>query len=125
MLSMGFLLFLKGQYKGEDENGNRYFEERFLFSKPNRPPRRWVWYKGKADPSTIPALWHGWMHFTHEGPLAPLNYSWIKPHKGNRTGTKDAYRPKGSLYGDLESPVKPYEAWLPNHEPGTKSPNKP
>ncbi len=57
---------------GEDEYGNVYYEERKI-SLEGRP-RRYVIYKGYADPSRVPVDWHGWLHHTFMEPptLAPL-----------------------------------------------------
>lgn len=115
MLSMRFLIWLKGHFVGEDELGNRYYEERFLFSKPNRPPRRWVWYKNEAEPSKIPPQWYGWIHFTYEGPLTTTPYPWQESHQENTTGTTQAYYPDGSLYKRGPKPnFKRYKSWSPN-----------
>jgi NADH:ubiquinone oxidoreductase subunit len=51
--------------------------------------RRWVIYKGLAEPSTIGPAWHGWMHHTVDTPptlekVTPM--PWWKPHRPNLTG---------------------------------------
>ena len=101
---------------GEDDFGNRYFEER----KPslNGRKRRYVLYKGLAEPSKVSADWHGWLHYTYEKPPteAPLpRRAWEKDHLPNLTGTLLAYRPKGSLANDAKRPeaTGDYEAWSP------------
>jgi NADH:ubiquinone oxidoreductase subunit len=76
---------------GSDEFGNEYFQ--------NKNGRRFVAYKGIAEPSKIPAEWHGWIH--HSTNLAPIKistrkFSWQKIHLPNLTGTKGAYSPKNS-----------------------------
>lgn len=102
---------------GTDEYGNRYFEDR----KPSVEgrKRRYVMYKGLAEPSKVPAEWHGWLHYTNddvptEKPLVRQTFE--TDHKPNMTGTKFAYRPKGSLGkgGDREHADADYEAWKPD-----------
>lgn len=101
---------------GEDEQGNRYFEEK----KPSLEgrPRRYVIYKGYAEPSRVPADWHGWLHHTFAEPptVAPFRLkAWEKPHQPNLTGTVYAPRPQGSLASTGERPraTGDYEAWKP------------
>ena len=101
---------------GEDDYGNAYFEEK----RPslNGRPRRYVVYKGYADPSRVPADWHGWLHYTIEQPptKAPLKRQpWELDHKPNLTGTIYAYHPKGSLWreGPRAEATGDYEAWKP------------
>ena len=51
---------------GEDEYGNSYFEEPHATVEGRK--RRYVIYKGYAEPSKIPVDWHGWMHYTLDEP---------------------------------------------------------
>jgi NADH:ubiquinone oxidoreductase subunit len=104
---------------GQDEQGNRFFEER----KPSLEgrKRRYVIYKGLADPSRITADWHGWMHHTFDDPptVAPLpRKAFERDHQANMTGTLFAYRPKGAEgAGDQRaSSSGDYEAWKPGSE---------
>jgi NADH:ubiquinone oxidoreductase subunit len=101
---------------GEDEQGNRYFEEKKA-SLEGRP-RRYVIYKGYAEPSRVPADWHGWLHHTFEKPPTEEPFrlkAWEKPHRPNLTGTIHAYRPSGSLAsgGERAKATGDYEAWRP------------
>lgn len=116
-----FTLWRRGARQvGEDEQGNRYFEEArpSLPGSDNTRPRRWVVYHGVAEPSRVPPDWHGWLHHTFEEPptVAPLKrQGWEKAHLPNMTGTPLAYHPKGSLAlpdgpGKVDSD---YEAWTP------------
>ena len=41
-----------GQYVGEDEFGNKYYEQ-----KKSSNPRRWVVYNGIVEASKVPAHW--------------------------------------------------------------------
>ena len=102
---------------GTDDYGNRYFEER----KPSRDglKRRYVVYKGLAEPSKVPADWHGWLHHTFKEPptRAPLpRKDWETDHTPNMTGTPYAVKPKGSLSknGQRQKADSDYEAWTPD-----------
>jgi NADH:ubiquinone oxidoreductase subunit len=102
---------------GEDEFGNRYFEERQESLEGRK--RRYVTYRGYADPSKVPPDWHGWLHHTFDKPPTqePLRrQSWEKDHIPNLTGTIWAWRPKGSLAkgGDRQKATGDYEAWQPD-----------
>lgn len=108
-----------GKLVGEDDYGNRYFEERKSGSGADGVPRRWVVYKGYADASRVPADWHGWLHHTFaEAPVdAPLpRRPWELDHKPNLTGTVYAYRPAGSLADPRPRAASSadYEAWRPD-----------
>jgi NADH:ubiquinone oxidoreductase subunit len=101
---------------GQDDQGNRYFEERKATLEGRK--RRYVIYKGYADPSRVPVDWHGWLHHTFEAPptIEPfLLQAWEKPHLPNLTGTIFAYRPKGSLASPtrLNDASERYTAWTP------------
>jgi NADH:ubiquinone oxidoreductase subunit len=102
---------------GEDEQGNKYYEEK----KPSIEgrKRRYVIYNGLAEASRVSPDWHGWMHHTLEEPptVAPLRrQTWELPHLPNQTGTVRAYRPKGSLArgGVRAAATSDYEAWNPD-----------
>jgi NADH:ubiquinone oxidoreductase subunit len=108
-ISIYFRTLWQGRLVGKDSEGNRYYEDKTTtrYGKP----RRWVIYKGRAEASKIPALWHGWLHYTAAEPDMPdQRYPWQKEHLPNLTGTSRAYQPKG-LRGN--PPFKDYEAWKP------------
>ena len=89
-----------GQRVGEDSFGNRYFQ-----TKDSK--RRWVIYAGTVEASRVPPEWHGWLHHTFDKPptLEPLKTQpWETPHEPNLTGTKQAYHPEGSLWGEGKRP---------------------
>ncbi|KCZ51655.1 NADH:ubiquinone oxidoreductase subunit NDUFA12 [Hyphomonas pacifica] len=116
-LGASFDIKRRSTYVGTDEYGNRYFEER----KPSLEgrKRRYVMYKGLAEPSKVPADWHGWMHHTIDEPPTrmPLNRrEWEKDHKPNMTGTPYATKPKGSISTDRarQKATGDYEAWTPD-----------
>jgi NADH:ubiquinone oxidoreductase subunit len=99
-----------GVLVGEDEQGNRYYQDR-------RRRRRWVIYNGEAEPSRIPPGWHGWIHWRTDEPPAPYQLrEWELPHEPNLTGTARAYRPPGSIL--RPEPTTPgeagYQPWRPS-----------
>ncbi|MEL7030396.1 MAG: NADH-ubiquinone oxidoreductase subunit NDUFA12 family protein, partial [Pseudomonadota bacterium] len=54
-----FTIWKRGDKVGEDEYGNQFFEERSASASDGRK-RRWVVYKGFAEPSRVTPDWHGW-----------------------------------------------------------------
>ena len=103
---------------GEDASGNTYHEAKTVSPEFEGRKRRWVIYKSYADPTTVPAEWHGWLHHTYDEKPDELNirrHDWQLPHKKNLTGTPGAYKPKGSLdRGAQRNDVaSDYEAWTP------------
>ncbi len=114
-------IWRQGHLVGSDEVGNRYYEQ-----KPGRGPqgpldrpRRWVTYSDLADPSKVPADWHGWLHYTVDTPPTAETYRpqpWQKPHVMNMTGTSGAYRPKGSILAAAARPkaTGDYKPWRPD-----------
>lgn len=107
----------RAEFIGADDFGNRYFQDR----KPSVSGRhrRYVIYKGIAEPSKVPAEWHGWLHYTFDVPPTedPLpRKSWETDHKPNMTGTIFADRPKGTLRegGERADAAADYEAWSPD-----------
>lgn len=107
----------RSAFVGSDEYGNKYYEDRKVSIE--RRKRRYVVYKGLAEPSKVPADWHGWLHHTLDVPPteAPLSRrAWETDHKPNMTGTLFAYRPKGSLSesGKRQASDADYEAWTPD-----------
>ena len=118
MATLGTRLFtwMYGTYAGEDEFGNRYYEERFTPRQRHR--RRWVVYKGMAEPSKVPGHWHGWLHYTADTLPDAGNakqHDWQQPHLPNLTGTPHTYLPPGHLLrGGKRAPTtSDYEPWQP------------
>lgn len=117
-LSLRLYTWWRGEFVGEDEFANRYYRA------PSRVPRsirerRWAVYSGYAEPSSIPAAWHGWIHHTVDHPPTSRAYvarPWEKPHQPNLTGTPYAYRPPGSiLLPEPRDTGEPhYEPWRPD-----------
>ncbi|MEM1104078.1 MAG: NADH:ubiquinone oxidoreductase subunit NDUFA12 [Pseudomonadota bacterium] len=113
-----FTIWKRGEKVGEDEYGNRFFEERNPSFSDGRK-RRWVVYNGIAEPSRITPDWHGWLHHTFDAPPTTeplLRRAWEKEHRPNLTGTPEAYYPKGSLWrgGDRAAATGDYQAWSPD-----------
>src|SRR4051812_48724831 len=111
--------YLKGTQVGSDAAGSRYFTERRPSVRRARV-RRWVIYPGVVDPSSVPAEWHAWLHYTTDAPLVGIpRHGWQKPHLANATGTAAAYRPPGHDYagGQRAKADGDYESWAPDNPP--------
>jgi NADH:ubiquinone oxidoreductase subunit len=114
-----FHTWRRGEFVGDDENGNRYYRERGGRLDPALGiERRWVVFNGLAEASVIPPGWYGWMHHIVDTPPSEAEYrphEWEKPHRANMTGTAEAYRPRGSaLTADSRPRVTgDYDAWTP------------
>jgi NADH:ubiquinone oxidoreductase subunit len=69
-----FTIAKRGKFVGEDDFGNRYYAAKTIRDGDAGRQRRWVIYKGYAEPSKVPAEWHGWLHNTFKEPptVAPL-----------------------------------------------------
>ena len=110
-LGTRFWTWWAGEFVGEDEYGNRYYRQK-------NGRRRWVIYNGEAEPTRIPASWHGWMHHRIDIPPTEDGYKpreWEKPHIPNLTGTPAAYRPRGSILTPekRQEVTGDYEPWQP------------
>jgi NADH:ubiquinone oxidoreductase subunit len=111
----------QGRFVGEDEFGNKYYEQR-----PSVWPvgplgrlRRWVTYAELAEPSLVSPDWHGWLHYTVDEPPTAEAYRpklWQKMHRPNMTGTREAYRPSGSILASGRRPkaTGDYSPWRPD-----------
>ena len=107
--------FLSGREIGQDEAGNRYYEDKKLRPGP-RPRRRWVRFAGGEEATAVPPEWHAWLHYTTAEPLPVTSRRpWQKPHLPNQTGTQAGYRPPGHEYrgGDRAPATGDYESWTP------------
>jgi NADH:ubiquinone oxidoreductase subunit len=110
-------LFWQGRFVGEDAGGNRYYQQKTGIGTMGMP-RRWVVYKNQAEASQIGPDWHAWIHHMVDTPPTEEAYvpkPWQKPHKMNLTGTRDAYRPNGSILADGTRPkaTGDYKPWRP------------
>jgi len=111
-------IFKRGRFVGEDAFGNRYYAAKTIRDGDAGRQRRWVLYKGYAEPSKVPPDWHGWLHNTFVDPptVAPFKIrSWEKPHQPNLTGTTRAWRPAGSIARTGQRPPAggDYQPWRP------------
>jgi len=115
-----------GRQVGEDQFGNRYFQEK----QPARDPqiarggaglsakhgRRWVLYNGEPEASKVPPEWHAWLHhMVDDVPQPRQRHPWEKDHQPNLTGTPLAYHPRGSVLrgGHRVAATGDYEPWSP------------
>jgi NADH:ubiquinone oxidoreductase subunit len=119
MATIGTRLYtwFQGRYKGSDAYGNRYYEARRETSATGHK-KRWVVYRGLAEPSKVPPTWHGWLHYTLAEPIEAAiqpQPAWLKEPLPNLTGTKLAYVPSGHVNrGGVHAPtVADYQAWKP------------
>lgn len=113
-----FTIWRQGKKIGEDEFGNRYFEQ-VRGDSPLDGPRRWVMYPKMSDGSQVPPEWYSWLHHTVDTPPTARDLkkrAWQKPHRMNMTGTSEAYRPPGSILTPEARPTVSgdYEAWSPD-----------
>ena len=98
--------FFFGKLVGRDEFGNKYYQ--------NKKGKRWVIYNGEINASKITSDWFSWIHHinnTIPGELNKNKHSWQKPHKDNKTGTKEAYKP--NKISKTAKNFKKYETWKP------------
>lgn len=108
-----------GSLIGEDEFGNKYYQEKLLFGKPQRVQKRWVIYKsGAVEASAVPAKWFSWLHYTSERALCGEPHSWEKPHRHNQTGGNESHHPATSLLNETSTkrPETAHEAWAPKEK---------
>jgi NADH:ubiquinone oxidoreductase subunit len=118
MIGVLYTIARMGRLVGEDEFGNRYYEGKTNKESYDGRKRRWVIYRGYAEPSKVSPDWFGWLHYTFDEPptVAPLRRrAWEKDHLPNLTGTIEAWRPSGSLARTGERPAATgdYQAWRP------------
>ena len=114
-----YTLWKIGRKVGSDDFGNTYYIQAKGVG-PLGVPRRFVVYKDLADASKVPPEWHGWLHYTVDTIPTDEDYQerpWQKPHEMNKTGTREAYRPKGSILTPERRPkaTGDYQAWKPGN----------
>ena len=95
--------FFFGKFVGQDEFGNKYYENK-------KRKKRWVIYKNEIEATKIPVEWYSWMHSiknkvedTHEF----KKFYWQKKHLSYQTGTDKAYNPKKNK----DAIKKKYKSW--------------
>ncbi len=97
-----------GKKFGIDEFKNQYYYSKMkLFGRQ----RRWVIYKGKVEASKVPPQWDAWLRGMTDAPLNKPNYSWLKSHSVNLTGTKFALNP--NKYNSKIKSYNDYTSWNP------------
>ena len=112
-----FLLYMRkmfSKYIGIDAFGNQYYESR---GTKGSAGRRFVIYSGIAEPSKVPPEWHLWLHYTVDSPLSGgADPAYVKVHKPNLTGTRNAYYPDGHFLGKNLRPkaAGDYKSWVPD-----------
>ena len=95
-----------GKLVGRDEFGNKYYQ--------NRKGKRWVIYKGEINASKITSDWFSWIHnISNNIPVdsEKKKFPWQKPHKDNKTGTEDSFKPNEISRNNKK--FKKYESWKP------------
>ena len=95
-----------GKLIGKDEFGNKYYQ--------SKNGKRWVIYNGETNASKITSDWFSWIHHTVN--TIPIEkkvgkYSWQKPHKENKTGSEESYKP--NKISKKSKDFKKYESWKP------------
>jgi len=118
-LPIRIFTMLHGKKVGQDHLGNKYYTGGRRTA--DARPRRWVIFDGEAEATSVPAEWHGWLHYqtdnfprVDEGPYRRL---YQKSHQPNLTGTPAAYRPSGHSKSEsggkrAESDAD-YDPWTP------------
>lgn len=77
-----------------DNAGNEYYQSKkkdYLGLN-----KRYVIYKGAIEPSSVPPMFHAWLHhLSNEVPTTEQikEFSWQQDYQQNLTGTKFAYSP--------------------------------
>ncbi len=108
----------RGRFIAQDAFGNRYYEARDARDSYDGRTRRWVTYRGYAEPTKIPPEWHAWMHYLTDSPpsVTPLHtQAWETAHQPNMTGTDLRYRPAGAISatGPRAKASADYDVWTP------------
>ncbi|GAB1605184.1 NADH dehydrogenase [ubiquinone] 1 alpha subcomplex subunit 12-like [Argonauta hians] len=95
-----------GKLVGEDEFGNKYYQnQKYFFGRS-----RWVVYNKKFnvdyDGSMIPSAWHRWLHYIGDSPPTtepPFSKDWMLPHTENPSGTCKEYVPYSTTRPKISS----------------------
>jgi NADH:ubiquinone oxidoreductase subunit len=107
--------WLFGKKVGEDQFGNCYYISKSKNTEGKN--KRIVIYKGISDPSKVPAMWHGWLHYMiDELPNNEPAHDWSKQHAPNVTGTKYSYKPDAHIDNDgkRKKVGADYQSWKPS-----------
>ena len=95
-----------GKFIGKDDFGNKYYQ--------SKNGKRWVIYNGEINASKINSDWFSWIHhITNTLPTRKNleKYPWQKPHKDNKTGSSESYKP--NKISKKAKNFKKYETWKP------------
>lgn len=107
-------LWRNGRFVGEDEQGNKYYEQARGVG-PLGKPRRWVIYPRLSEATLIPPGWYGWMHYRTDD--VPGDDYQPRPfeaeHRPNYTGTELRYRPNAEERDAGKPVATDYDAWKP------------
>jgi NADH:ubiquinone oxidoreductase subunit len=121
-MPFGTWLYTKffGILVGCDRHGNKYYKSTTKNGEHvgrYGTERRWVIYKGQAEPTKIPPCWHSWMHHMRVEPPTEEElkswYDWEKPFIPNLSGTKAAFLPSG-ITGRRDKATGDYTPWKPS-----------
>ena len=108
MMVQKLLIKLFSEYVGSDHRGNKYYLSKKKDYLGNR--KRLVVYPDGDDPSSVPPMWHGWLHYLSENIPDEKDlktFKWQMEHEANMTGTSSKYLPnRGKVSAD-------YKAWDP------------
>jgi len=104
-LSTSIYTLFFGKFVGNDKFGNKYYFD--------SKGKRWIIYKNEVESTKIPPEWHMWIHYLKKDKPdeKKKKFSWQKEHNENLSGTKDAYKPEGSLMNNSKKNMKKYETW--------------
>jgi len=91
---------------GQDSYGNSYYESHNIFVGTPKNQKRWVLYKGIAEGSKVPGIWHAWLHFYGNAPLKEEADYMYTP---NMTGSLNQRIPEASS----QSSQNQYIPWKP------------
>ncbi|MFV9875226.1 MAG: NADH-ubiquinone oxidoreductase subunit NDUFA12 family protein [Rickettsiales endosymbiont of Dermacentor nuttalli] len=115
MAIIGTLLsvWLFAKKVGEDNFGNKYYLSKCLNAE--KKPKRIILYKGVAEPSKIPPLWHSWIHYKTDVVPNSNTYQWQNKRTVNMTGTDLAYMPPGHVNKEAkhDRTINDYQPWQP------------
>lgn len=94
-----------------DNNGNEYYQSK----KTDYLGRnaRYVIYKDAPEPSTVPPIFHAWLHYLSDkipDSSKIKDFIWQKDYHANSTGTKFAYSPlnKKNKRSSVSSDYQPF-----------------
>ena len=90
------------KYVGQDLDHNKYYIHRFNKTSVGKK-RRFCLYNKISEPTKVPALWHGWLHYSTDTIPTKSDVA-NNNHKPNLTGTMYAFKPH-------KKETKHYSSW--------------